>query len=247
MLRIAGGKERLLSLFADEALGGAPRPSPRSRRSKRRLVAGLAPPQDGDLPRARRRRAALPARPGVARLAAEAAGGGLADRRSPPRPGDESVRAIVEPRLPGGRGRATCGCSPGTSSSTRSRRRTSTLLRPGRAGPYARRSLRHRGLPPGAPGGAAAGRATIITPSTFTLGDDFAGAALVVDCLGDEGHPMRVLGSELPGEPVGTVTLAVVEEVIAWAASARRGRWDGRDWIGSGFPAASPAGPKKRL
>ena len=47
----------------------------------------------------------------------------------------------------------------------------------------------------------AAGCPTVVTVSDFTAGEDFSGARLVVNSLGDDGIPVTVMYSELP-EPL---------------------------------------------
>jgi len=219
LLRIAGGKERLFSLFADRdwaAAHGFPE----------------LPAQQGELVASWHRRKTeifrelvvegrLSARPGVARLAAEAeaAGWQIAVASTA---GEPAVQAIVEHVF-----------------STDLARKVSVfagdIVEHKKPAPdiYRLALARMHRTPAevcviedsrqGLLASLAAACPTIITPSTLTHGEDFAGAALVVDSLGDEGYPVRVLGSELPREPAGSVTLDAVEEVIAWAASRPEG------------------------
>jgi HAD superfamily hydrolase (TIGR01509 family) len=42
-------------------------------------------------------------------------------------------------------------------------------------------------------------RALVVTESTYTQGQDFAGAALVLDCLGEPGRPARAIAGDLGG------------------------------------------------
>ena len=52
-----------------------------------------------------------------------------------------------------------------------------------------------------------AGLPCVVTPSSFTLGEDFTEAALVVTTLGDPGDPMRVLANRSAATPDGWVSL----------------------------------------
>jgi HAD superfamily hydrolase (TIGR01509 family) len=59
----------------------------------------------------------------------------------------------------------------------------------------------------------AAGTQTVITTHAFTLDNDFSGAALVVDQLGEPGQAMRVLA----GDPAGAryVDVGLLERIVA--------------------------------
>ncbi len=69
---------------------------------------------------------------------------------------------------------------------------------------------------PGLIASKTAGCPTIITVSDFTVHENFAGAELVVDSLGDPGAPMSVIGAGGPQPPAEMVTLDTVESVIRW-------------------------------
>jgi beta-phosphoglucomutase-like phosphatase (HAD superfamily) len=58
----------------------------------------------------------------------------------------------------------------------------------------------------------AAGLATVVTVNAYTGAQDFRGAALVLDHLGDPGHPARVLGGShaLAGTMVDLAALAAL-------------------------------------
>lgn len=53
----------------------------------------------------------------------------------------------------------------------------------------------------------AAGLTTVVTVSSFTAGDDFSGAALVLSDLGDPGAPPTVLAAPAGFTPSGFITL----------------------------------------
>jgi HAD superfamily hydrolase (TIGR01509 family) len=62
----------------------------------------------------------------------------------------------------------------------------------------------------------AAGLRTVVTISTLTAEEDFTGASLVVTCLGDPaGEPARVVEDPLGIAPGETITLAMLEQVLA--------------------------------
>ena len=219
LLRIAGGKERLLSLFSDRdwaAAHGFPE----------------LPAEQGTLVASWHRRKTeifrelvvegrLSARPGVARLAAEAeaAGWQIAVASTA---GEPAVQAIVEHVFSTD---LAWGVSVFAGDIVEHKKPAPDvyLVALAQLGRTPAEVCVIEDSRQGLLAALAAGCPTVITPSTLTVGEGFAGAALVIDCLGDAGHPMRVLGTELRREPVGTVTLAVVEEVIAWAASCPEG------------------------
>jgi HAD superfamily hydrolase (TIGR01509 family) len=61
----------------------------------------------------------------------------------------------------------------------------------------------------------AAGLTTIVTVSSFTAGEDFDGAALVVDHLGDPGSPLTVIAAPAGVRPQAMVTVADLEQLLA--------------------------------
>ena len=65
-----------------------------------------------------------------------------------------------------------------------------------------------------------AGLRTVVTVSGFTRGEDFAGAELVVSSLGDpDGEQAEVLADPHGVRPSGTVTLAILQELLALPAT----------------------------
>jgi HAD superfamily hydrolase (TIGR01509 family) len=148
---------------------------------------------------------ALPARPGVARLAAEAQAAGWPTAVASTA-ADESVRAIVRHVFPAD---VAAGVQVFAGDIVERKKpapdiylRAITEL--GRTGAE---SCVIEDSRQGLLAARAAGSAVIITPCEFTASDDFSGATLVVDSLGDEGHPLRVLASRLPGPLGPTVTV----------------------------------------
>jgi beta-phosphoglucomutase-like phosphatase (HAD superfamily) len=61
----------------------------------------------------------------------------------------------------------------------------------------------------------AAGMACVITQNALTEGEDFSEAALVVDTLGDPGVPARVIANRSQARPSGMVTAADLEAIVA--------------------------------
>lgn len=210
LLQIAGGKERLLSLFEDREWV-ARHGLPTDRRGQEKVVARWHR-RKTEIFMALARAGALRARPGVARLAAEAhaAGWSVAVASTA---AERSVQAIVEHVFPARLSQAIrvfagdivprkkpapdiylhALAELGRSSSA------VCVIEDSRAGLLAAR---------------ASGAGVIVTPSEFTAGEDFSEAALVVDCLGTGGHPIRVLSSRLPDPPGPMVTLAECQAVM---------------------------------
>jgi len=211
LLRIAGGKERLLSLFADEAWVSR-HGLPGDRRGQERLVA-LWHRRKTEIFLELVGSGALPARPGVARLAVEAREAGW-DVAVASTAATASVRAIAHHVFPPAlaevvrvfAGDVVPAKKPAPDIYTHA------LAELGHSPARAciiedsRQGLR---------AAHAARGAVIVTPSEFNLGDDFPEAALVVDCLGDEARPLRVLASRLARPPGSMVTVETCETVMA--------------------------------
>ena len=60
-----------------------------------------------------------------------------------------------------------------------------------------------------------AGLTTIVTVSSFTADDDFTGAALVLDHLGDPALPLTVFATPAGVRPEGMVTVGDLEQLLA--------------------------------
>lgn len=60
-----------------------------------------------------------------------------------------------------------------------------------------------------------AGLTTIVTISSFTAADDFDGAALVLDHLGDPATPLTVIAAPAGVRPEGMVTVSDLEDLLA--------------------------------
>ena len=61
----------------------------------------------------------------------------------------------------------------------------------------------------------AAGLTTIVTVSSFTADEDFSGAALVLDHLGDPAVPLTVIAAPAAVRPAGMVTVRDLEALLA--------------------------------
>lgn len=61
----------------------------------------------------------------------------------------------------------------------------------------------------------AAGMACLVTTNGLTEREDFSEAALVVDSLGDPGTPARVVANRTPAQPAGTITVADLEAIVS--------------------------------
>lgn len=209
LVEIAGGKERLQTLFRDRAWVRR-QGLPLGRRRRAELVAAWHARKTAiflDLVDQGR----LPVRPGVARLAgaAHAAGWQVAVASTASR---EAVQAVVARTLPIPIDEVHVFAGD-------------VVPRKKPAPDVYALALEVLGVDPGgvcvvedsAQGLAAARRAgcpVIVTVSALTGRDDFTGAALVVDSLGDPGRPMRVLGSAPWVEAGDMVTLDLLERVM---------------------------------
>jgi HAD superfamily hydrolase (TIGR01509 family) len=61
----------------------------------------------------------------------------------------------------------------------------------------------------------AAGLSTVVTVSSYTAGEDFGGAALVVTSLGDPGEPAAVLAAEAGIRPTDSVRIGDIVALLA--------------------------------
>jgi HAD superfamily hydrolase (TIGR01509 family) len=211
MLRIGGGKERLMSLLtpdfvATAGLSTAP--------DTQRLTVGEWHRRKTqiytDLVRAGR----LPARPGVARLAAEAVESGwkvaVASTSA-----EESVRAVLEHvvgeqlarhfLIVAGDAVANKKPAPDVYELTLER------LQIGASEAVAIEDSRN-----GLLAAAGTGLACVVTVSGYTADEDFTEAALVVSCLGDpSGEPAHVIANRSAADPGRSITLADLQACLS--------------------------------
>jgi HAD superfamily hydrolase (TIGR01509 family) len=215
LLRIAGGKERLLSLF-DDADWVARHGLPEDRDRQELLVAGWHRRKTGiflDLVAG----GALPARPGVSRLVGEAQAAGWQTAVASTAT-DESVRSIVDHVLPSEMARSV-RVFAGDVVSRKKPAADIYVLALAESGRLPSEACVVEDSGQGLLAARRAGCAALITVSGFTTGDDFTGAGLVVDSLGDEAHPARVLAAAVPRLPGPLVTLDICEAIVEWGAA----------------------------
>jgi HAD superfamily hydrolase (TIGR01509 family) len=81
----------------------------------------------------------------------------------------------------------------------------------GRLGVTARDCIAFEDSANGVRAARGAGLPVIVTPSEFTGGEDFDGAALVIDRMGEPAAPFRVLAGSAPGH--ACLDLALVREL----------------------------------
>ncbi|MCV2395655.1 HAD-IA family hydrolase [Actinotalea sp. M2MS4P-6] len=211
LVRIGGGKERLAAAMTPEV---AERLGLRNADAVARAIAGWHR-RKSDLYRELVASGAVPARPGVRRLVAEAvAAGWQVAVASTSAPG--SVLAVLEHAV----GPALAAEVRVFAGDVVPRKKPSPDI-------YLH-ALAELG---GSPGDAvvvedsgiglaaarAAGLPVVVTVSSYTVDDDVTGASLVLSDLGEPGAPGRVLDDPLDLKP-GAVDVALLREVIAAGA-----------------------------
>ncbi len=208
-VRIGGGKERMASLLTPDfvAANGLPT-DPEGQREvlarwhRRKTAIYTALVDEGR----------LPARPGVARLAAEAASAGwqLAVASTSAEP---SVRAVLEHTV-GPELAARFGLYAGDVVAHKKPAPDIYLFALEQLGADPQTAVVVEDSGGGLRAAVAAGLRTVVTVSTYTVGEDFTGASLVLDSLGDEGSPATVLADPLDIHPGRLVRLDDLERVI---------------------------------
>ena len=216
---IGGGKERMKSLLTPEFV--AANNLPADEEGQRDLLAQWH----------RRKTAiytdlvasgALPPRPGIARITAEAAaaGWGLAVASTS---AEASVRAVLEHAV-------------GTEAASAFRVFAGDIVPHKKPAPdIYLLALRELGAGPadalviedsanGLEASVAAGLSTVVTVSAYTGGEDFTGAALVVSSLGDEAEPARVIADPFDLQPGPQVTLDTLSAILAARSGTREKR-----------------------
>jgi HAD superfamily hydrolase (TIGR01509 family) len=210
LLRIGGGKERMHTLFGDNELVGR-LGLPRDRDRQAALIAAWHR-RKTEIFRRLVSEGRLPGRPGVVRLAAEAqaAGWQLAVASTAAK---ASVRSIVEHVFPPA---LASGFKVFAGDAVKHKKPAPDvyLLALSGLGRSAGEVCVLEDSAIGLRASLAASCPTLITVSGFTADEDFSGAGLVVDSLGDESHPVRVIDAVLGWRPRGLITLGVVESVI---------------------------------
>ncbi len=207
-VRIGGGKERMATLLTPELIdrAGLPRDRPGQRALlrewHRRKTAHYTA-----LVRAGR----LPARPGIARLVAEAlAAGWLVAVASTS--AEESVRTVVRQTV--GAAAERVAIFAGDVVQHKKPAPDIYLLALTGLRVQAAEAVVVEDSGVGLAAARAAGLATVITISGYTAADDFTGAALVLSSLGDEREPARVIRDPYALRPGGLVRLADLKALL---------------------------------
>jgi HAD superfamily hydrolase (TIGR01509 family) len=205
-LKIGGGKERMASLLTDS------------------FVADNGLPADADGQAAmladwHRRKTArykaivgegkLPARPGIARVAAEAADAGwtLAVASTS---AEESVRAVLDHAV-GAELAARFSVFAGDVVPAKKPDPAIYLLALAELGCTPSEAIVIEDSRNGLLAAVGAGLRCVVTVSSYTADEDMREAALVVSSLGDPGEPARVLSNHSAADPGAQVTLADLE------------------------------------
>jgi HAD superfamily hydrolase (TIGR01509 family) len=208
-LRIGGGKERMASLLTPEFVAANGLPADEEGQQevltqwhRRKTAIYTAMVESG----------ALPARPGIARLASEAdaAGWRLAVASTSAEP---SVRAVLDHVV-------------GSELATRFRVFAGDVVprkKPApdiyllaldelAADPEATLVIEDSGN--GVEAAVAAGLRTLVTVSSYTIDEDFTGASLVVTSLGDATEPAHVIADPLGVAPGPEIGVADLERIL---------------------------------
>jgi HAD superfamily hydrolase (TIGR01509 family) len=207
---IGGGKERMASLLTPE------------------FIAANNLPVDDDgqremLARWHRRKTdiytelvatgALPARPGIARISAEAAsaGWGLAVASTS---AEASVRAVLEHAV-GVEAASRFSVFAGDIVPRKKPSPDIYLLALSQLGAAPDDTIVVEDSANGMQAAVAAGLATVVTVSAYTENEDFTGAALVVSSLGDRDEPSRVIADPLGISPSSQISLDDLTAILA--------------------------------
>ena len=228
-LLIGGGKERLASLLTPEFVAAAGLPADPAgqqaavaawHRRKTEIYLELVA------------RGAVPPRPGVARVVAEAlAAGWLVAVASTS--AESSVRATLE-RAVGAQSARSVSVFAGDVVPHKKPAPDIYLLALGSLAVPATRAVVVEDSRNGLLAATGAGITCVITVNDFTADEDFGEAALVVSSLGDPGgEPAVVLANRSQATPGDWVTLADLASVLNWAspdgASPKGGRMSEAD------------------
>jgi HAD superfamily hydrolase (TIGR01509 family) len=198
-LRIGGGKERMASLLTPAFVKQAGLPNEPEALDREVLRWHR---RKTELYRQKVAAGALPPRPGVRRLIEEAlaAGWQLAVASTS---AEESVRAVLD--VAAGRENAARFAAVLAGDVVPRKKPAPDIyaLALARLGASVSRSVVIEDSKNGLEAARALGLRTVITVNGYTAHEDFSGAALVLDHLGDPGHPLRVLESASAARPVG--------------------------------------------
>ena len=201
-LLIGGGKERMASLLTEEFVreNGLPAES----EGQRELIARWHKTKTAAY-KARVHAGEVPGRPGVARIVDEAiaAGWTLAVASTS---AEESVRATLEHAV-GKEKAAQFSVLAGDAVPAKKPDPGIYLLALVRTGADPDQTIVIEDSRNGLRAAVAAGLRCVVTVSSYTGGEDFSEAVLVVSSLGDRGEPAEVLANRGPAEPGPYITL----------------------------------------
>ena len=209
-VKIGGGKERMASILTPEFVAANGLPSdPDGQREllaewhKRKTAIYTQYVDEGR----------MPARPGIARVAAAAAAAGwkLAVASTSAEP---SVRAVLEHSVGPGLARHF-EVFAGDIVAHKKPAPDIYLLALEGLGADAENTVVVEDSANGMRAALTAGLRTVVTVSAYTTEEDFTGASLVVSSLGDEGEPAATLSDPLGVHPGALITLADFETVIS--------------------------------
>ena len=201
-LSIGGGKERMASLLTEEFVreNGLPAES----EGQRELIARWHKTKTAAY-KARVHTGEVPGRPGVARIVDEAiaAGWTLAVASTS---AEESVRATLEHAV-GKEKAARFSVLAGDAVPAKKPDPGIYLLALERTGADPDETIVIEDSRNGLRAAVAAGLRCVVTVSSYTGGEDFSEAVLVVSSLGEPGEPAEVLANRGPAEPGPYITL----------------------------------------
>lgn len=209
-LLIGGGKERMASLLTPDFV--AAKGLPADSAGQRELLASWH----------RRKTAiytelvnsgALPARPGIARISAEAVAAGW-DLAVASTSAEASVRAVLDHAV-GGELAGRFAVFAGDVVPQKKPAPDIYLLALGELGAEPDQAVAVEDSANGLRAAIAAGLRTVVTISGYTAAEDFTGAALVVSSLGDESEPATVIADPYVLRPGAEVTLADLSAVLS--------------------------------
>ncbi|MPV38793.1 HAD-IA family hydrolase [Georgenia subflava] len=211
VLRIGGGKERLASLLTPAFVEAAG--LPKDKAAHQRLIKRWHKEKTGRYT-TKVRAGEMPGRPGIARIVSEAhdAGWTLAVASTS---AEESVRAVLEHAV-GRNAAAWFSVYAGDIVPRKKPAPDIYLLALNELGISATNAIVVEDSANGLRAARAAGLTTVITVSSYTGDEDFTGAALVVDCLGDlPESPARFIENPHKVENTGQVTLDTLVNLSA--------------------------------
>lgn len=211
-LKIGGGKERIASLAGDDDFRAAYQ-VPASEDEWLQVVAGWHK-RKSEIFQELVMSGALPARPGVRRLAqdAHARGWTLAVCSTS---AVSSVQAVLDSVMGTELSSTFAGVFAGDIVKAKKPAPDIYNHAAGALGLDPRQCVVIEDSRNGLLAARAAGMTCVVTVNALTEHEDFSEAALVVDSLGDPGIPVRVLANRSPARPSQMVTVADLEAIVA--------------------------------